>query len=683
MKRPTDFKIKIKKEIFARILVSSFFLFVAIIYFHNLTRDIYSGDTGDLATAAYVFGVAHPPGYPLVTFLGFLFSHLPLGLPVVTKVGFLSVISCLTAIFLFYKFSYRVSKNIFIALLCCAVLAFSYEFWVVGELPEVFALNNFFAIALFYFAYLFFESEKPLYLFIFAFCAGLSLSNQFQIVAIFPFILLLIAYRFQFLWKNKLRVLLALGWFLLGFIPYVYIPFAASNHPVINWDSASNWQNFIRLVLRQDYKIFTPNAWFLTPREKIPILEDYFSSFADNYSWIMIFIGILGLVHLLRKNKRLFISLFLAFLISGPVFIFVIAAPIKSPDAIGILERFYVLSFVVFACFFPFGFLFLQNILLHLMKKSLYIYAALSIFFIIPFFMFIYNYPKTNLSSTHIGNDLGRMILKSVNQKNAILFVHADTMTFDTWYMHYVERIRPDITLVSISESGSTYFQDKMIQKYRATHKNTRLSRNEIMGQMLPEILKKQSIFSTAALPYQIPKGYLQVPLGVTYQLLPMEKVQNEFKYLSIVLPWLGNNSLPRRNTLSLAEQNLITPDITKFYSDSYYHIGNFLVYYYRDLGHAKMFYEKAIFIDDENSVAYANLAALQSLSDQTCSAAEKNIQQAIDLYPIYRSYYVSLYYIYDRCKTDKRTLEGIKREYLKIYKEPIEKSPTQFYIFP
>ena len=41
-----------------------FFSSIALIYLHNLTRDIYSGDIGDLVTAASVFGVPHPPGYP-------------------------------------------------------------------------------------------------------------------------------------------------------------------------------------------------------------------------------------------------------------------------------------------------------------------------------------------------------------------------------------------------------------------------------------------------------------------------------------------------------------------------------------------------------------------------------------------------------------------------------------------
>ena len=39
---------------------------------------VYVGDSGELITACYGLGIAHPPGYPLFTLLGKLFTFLPL-----------------------------------------------------------------------------------------------------------------------------------------------------------------------------------------------------------------------------------------------------------------------------------------------------------------------------------------------------------------------------------------------------------------------------------------------------------------------------------------------------------------------------------------------------------------------------------------------------------------------------
>jgi hypothetical protein len=36
-------------------------------------------DSGDLITAAYTLGIAHPPGYPLFTLLARVFTLLPVG----------------------------------------------------------------------------------------------------------------------------------------------------------------------------------------------------------------------------------------------------------------------------------------------------------------------------------------------------------------------------------------------------------------------------------------------------------------------------------------------------------------------------------------------------------------------------------------------------------------------------
>src|SRR5437660_11273359 len=50
----------------------------ALLYFLTAARDIVVGDTPELITAAVSLGVAHPPGYPLFTMLGHLFSLLPI-----------------------------------------------------------------------------------------------------------------------------------------------------------------------------------------------------------------------------------------------------------------------------------------------------------------------------------------------------------------------------------------------------------------------------------------------------------------------------------------------------------------------------------------------------------------------------------------------------------------------------
>lgn len=53
------------------------------VFFHHLAPGLTLTDSGELVTAAFTFGVPHPPGYPLWTLGGFLWSHgvVPFGNP--------------------------------------------------------------------------------------------------------------------------------------------------------------------------------------------------------------------------------------------------------------------------------------------------------------------------------------------------------------------------------------------------------------------------------------------------------------------------------------------------------------------------------------------------------------------------------------------------------------------------
>ncbi len=185
---------------FKKLIVLIFFITIGLVYLHNLTRDIYSGDIGDLVTAGYTFGVAHPPGYPLFGLLGYIFSHLPFPIPVVSRIGLISVLSSLIGLIIYFKFAEKVSRSLFISLLSTSLLAFSYLFWLTAELPEGLALNNFFAIIIIYLAFLFFETKKDRFLYWLSFFIGLSLTHQLQIITLFPAIGMLLAFN----WKSIL-----------------------------------------------------------------------------------------------------------------------------------------------------------------------------------------------------------------------------------------------------------------------------------------------------------------------------------------------------------------------------------------------------------------------------------------------------------------------------------------------
>src|SRR3989344_3811672 len=68
-----------------------FLVFVGI-YSFGVASGVFGGDSGDIILSYYFAGVAHPPGYPLNTILGWLFTRIPFGESFAYRANFLSVI---------------------------------------------------------------------------------------------------------------------------------------------------------------------------------------------------------------------------------------------------------------------------------------------------------------------------------------------------------------------------------------------------------------------------------------------------------------------------------------------------------------------------------------------------------------------------------------------------------------
>ena len=646
------------------LIVLLFFSFTAFLYLKNLTKDIYSGDLGDLVTAAYVAGVPHSPGYPLFTFLGFLLANLPISLPVVSKVGLISVFSSLLGLFIFYKLSYRSTKDFLISLLSTSILGFSYMFWLHAEIPEVFALNNFFALILFYLAVVFYQEKQVIYLYLFVFFASISLTHHQTILFIFPSLLILVIKHFKFIFLSKKRVTLLLIIGILGLLPYLYIPIAASRNPVINWGDASTLNNFIRLILRKDYGEFAPNPFNVSYADvltELIFVKDYFLKLIFTLTLPVILFCVMGIVRLFTIDKRILFSFLLAFLFSGPFFVFYGTRFVANTSEFGVIERFYVLSSVVFLLFLPYGLSmtrrFFDAMFTRLFSKSVaYSGLCIAILFAIPLILLKDNFAKTDLSKTQIGNNFALDILTPLPQ-NSVIFPHTDTITFNIWYAHYVLGIRGDVEIVNIPGAGGHSYQKYKIKGNSTPSKGILLEFKE----GVPVFFTYETSFGS---------DEILIPRGLIFELIYKKDIPAKEIYIKDIEKTLRSLNIPRKRTLAPSEQNLITPEITTFYSNALIHIGNFVHFYYQDPKSALIYYQEASLIDHENYAAYANLAVSQYKAFD-CTNSLKNIQNALTYYPISKGYYAIWYIIQKRC--DKQLADAIKSEYRSRFHGDIE----------
>lgn len=640
-----------------------FALITFVIYVLQLTRDIYSGDTGDLVTAACVGGVPHPPGYPLFTLIGHALCSIPFPFAPVTRVALISAAAGAFGVYLFYKFCLRVTQNRFYSVLSAATLAFSYMYWLHAELPEVFGLHNLFIIALLYLAYNYYEGPTVAKLYRLAALTGLGLTHHQTILFLGPALAVLVLSRWKSIVTYKRSVLYAVGIASVAFLlPYVYVFIASRANPPVNWGTVENVNGLVDLVLRHAYGGFAPSVDNGIPiAVKSAVARDYFRMLVENFSYQIIALAVFGVAYMVWKKKYALLVAFLAgWLLTGPIFVGYAATYYTTATAFGIIERFYSMSYTVFAFFIPFGLVFLDVVLKKWFKKPLLRYALLSYFLIVPVAMFVYNQPKTDLSKTKIGNTLAMTILDSL-PKNAVLFASGDTTLFNLWYAQYVLHYRPDVDLINPPGVGNNVFLDGELTKFHK--KNPKVPLNTLLQPTLDDIARRRPIYSTYNVEEK-PSNSIPVPHGLTFELVPKDQVPTKETFTTQSFERIRQLPKTRRQTLTLAEQNLVTAEIPLIYSHAHVRIGDFLDAHYKDPKTAETFYRLGLWRDEENSSAYAGLALAQFKGYNDCRGSLFNIGQAIDVYPVWKTFYIQRYIIAKRCKVAEPTLNNYRKDF-------------------
>ncbi len=652
------------KKYFLPIII---FLFVFLVYLHNLSRSVYGGDVGDLVTAAKVMGVAHPPGYPLFTLLGFLLTRINFISPAF-MVGIISAFSSALAVLIYYFLSLEFTKSKFIAFVSSFVLAFNYLFWFYAEIAEVFALNNLFVVLLIFLGFMYHKYKKEKILYILSFFVGFSFTNHQTIVLIFPSILILVLANYKKIFKKPKFVIKNILFVILGLLIYVYVPIAASFSPVVNWDRVTDLKSFLRLLLRQDYGTFNAGI-FASPTfvQRVIILKTYFSDIILQLTLPVILLNILGAFYLFLKDKRLFISLLLAFVISGPLFIGYAGFPLLGSFFIGIYERFFVMSVVILMMFFPFGLLFFVQALNKIFAKKTFQNLFIGVFLIIPISLFYYNFPKTDLHKITTGDDLAYDLISPL-PKNSILFLSGDTVLFNVWYVSYALNFRPDVRIINLNGlAGDVYFERK-INDYKKAHPKEKNDK-DLPIKVIKELFKINPIFSYDAVQPSKGEKLIWIPYGLTSKLVASKKdikPKDDFTKENLLI-WSKFRFLNSKNKNNLALGSLTIAETPSIYANALLSLGNFYFTNYQDKKAAYEFYQKAKNVDPSYHKTYEVLGIYFSdIND--CKKTDENLQKAIDIYPFEKISYMVLYSNYKYCFKDTKKANEVVKIYNQLF---------------
>jgi tetratricopeptide (TPR) repeat protein len=186
------------------------FLVSGFTYFYYMTPEVTLQDSGELVTGAFNFGVPHPTGYPLWTFLGWIWRHLvPFGNPAwrlalfsvftgAALVGILTLLMSRSILMLLRSIpwgtevsdSMKEWLSLSVATASAMLFAFNRGVWLWACVPEMRVLNvfSFVLLTCLFFAWMM-RPEKHRYLYATLLVFGLSMSNHQTIVVMaFPLI---------------------------------------------------------------------------------------------------------------------------------------------------------------------------------------------------------------------------------------------------------------------------------------------------------------------------------------------------------------------------------------------------------------------------------------------------------------------------------------------------------------
>src|SRR2546429_6760380 len=248
--RPTVSRVRLKTQ-WHHLVVGFVALFSLFSY--SAPRTVTLEDDGLFIMSSYFLGIDHPPGYPLLTLLGKLFTLLPVG-SVAFRVHLLSAFfGALTCVVLWLVLR-SLFANAVSAYTGAALYGLSATFWSQAIIAETYPLNTFFFFCLFYLALVFLATKNLRVLYVFAGVFGLSLANHWPLMLLSTpcLVLLLLPARREVLRASPRMLAIA---FVACVLPYLWMVVRSRMDPEISfYGPISDFEGLLFFVTRQGFR---------------------------------------------------------------------------------------------------------------------------------------------------------------------------------------------------------------------------------------------------------------------------------------------------------------------------------------------------------------------------------------------------------------------------------------------
>ncbi len=415
------------------------------LYAASAPRTVALEDDGLFILSSYFLGIEHPPGYPLFTLIGHLFTYLPLG-PVAYRVHLASALFGALTGGVAWLCARALIDGRLPAYLAAVALGVSPVFWSQAIIAEVYTLNTFFFLVL---VFLGLQACPPFtpappsappsrVLPWMALVFGLSLSNHYPLMLLVApaFVILLWPLRRELLGRVGL-----LAWLVvLGLLPYAWLVRRSWQAlPISFYGPLETIQEILFFVGRSGYAGVDRSAsadWL----DRIKFFQFFAGELLMQFALLGALLAAAGFVLSWRiLGRRMAAFLTVAFLMPSAVLLLLLGFDYDSIRA-HVFHVYPLPAYAVCALWMALGFAWVAE---RYARQRWHAPAAAAALLVLIFALGA----RINLLATH---DWGARYAQAVLQalpKDAVVIVTGDPDLAPMGYFHMIENLRPDITL--------------------------------------------------------------------------------------------------------------------------------------------------------------------------------------------------------------------------------------------
>jgi hypothetical protein len=408
------------------------------LYVHTLAPTVLPSNSGEFQFVADVLGIAHPPGYPLYTMLGKLFTLIPLG-DVAYRVNLMSAFFAASTLALVSRTVRRVTDSALGGIAGALALGTATTFWAQATTANVRSMTAFF-VALMLFALVNYAKRRSeIYLILFALAFGLGITHHGSLVfLILPFIAFLLVTDLSLFTRVRplLKPLLA---FLLSLSVLLYLPIRGILGSPFGPPNIATPAGFLNHVLARGFR--GDMFYFVKPGILIKRLNVLVNIFDFQFGLGLLVAAALGALMMLSRDRWLLL------LCGGAITVqALIAITYRAPETVEYL----IPAYVPLAVLIGYG----AGVLRRWSKFKVLNASLVSLVILFGVMQLVHRYPSFAwLSKDRSARQYAESILSNAPPK-ALVLANWHWAT-PLWYLQYSEGVRPDVEVRYVYPEGA------------------------------------------------------------------------------------------------------------------------------------------------------------------------------------------------------------------------------------